>query len=713
MLIRREFLRAALAAVTATASPRAFGQAETDLASFEADLIPAPDDPARWPAFREQLAAWRQRKRAELRYDDSLYRRADLAWAAQSFACSFVMLCDEQFYSLEQARYLLSAWLDEGERDFGGYDSLVLWHAYPRIGVDDRNQFDMYRDMPGGLPGLRALIQDLHQRNLKAYIDYNPWDTGTRREGKSDIDALAELVGAIDADGIFLDTLSEGAAAFRSKLDATKPGVVLEGEIALPLRSVHDHHLSWAQMFRDSRVPGILRNKWFERRHIQHQIQRWSQDHTAELHTAWMNGSGMMIWENVFGSWVGWNARDRAILRSMLPVQRRYAALFQGERWTPLVDTQAVDVYASLWEDDGVRLWTLVNRAESSRSGLLLQVEARAGDQYFDLITGKPLQPARDGSAVLLEGALPPRGIGCFLARPQSRQSEGERGFLASQAATYARASQAVDFPARKTTLRPAPPLAATAKTPDGMVAIGPVDFDRDCLYQIRECGQLSSMDYTPGRGHDRIHTPTAIRRKASLPRYAIDLTPVTNAEYARFLAASGYRPRHPENFLKHWNGGVPPTGKEDHPVVYVDLGDARAYAQWAGKRLPTELEWQYAAEGPDALLYPWGNQWIPERCNHGQSGGTTPVKAFPEGRSPFGCYDMCGNTWEWTESEYSDGRTRFAILRGGSFFKAEGSIWYTDGGPQSCRFGMKFLLMWPGLDRCATVGFRCAAPLG
>ena len=713
LLIRREFLRAALGALSSAAPTRIPGQPGAALAPFEADLIPAPDAPQQWPAFRTQLAEWRRLKRAELKYDDSLYRREDLTWAARSFACCFVMLCDEEFYSLEQGRYLLSAWLDAGKRDFGGYDSLVLWHAYPRIGVDDRNQFDMYRDMPGGLPGLRALIQDLHRRNVKAYIDYNPWDTGTRREGKSDVDALAELVGAIDADGIFLDTLSQGAGEFRSRLDATKPGVVLEGEIALPLTSVHNHHLSWAQWFRDSRVPGILRNKWFERRHMQHQIRRWNHDHTDELHIAWMNGSGMMVWENVFGSWVGWNARDRSILRSILPVQRRYAALFTGEHWTPLVETHATDVYASLWEGDGVRLWTLVNRAESTRSRPLLKVEAKPGDQYFDLISGKALEPELDGNTILLDGAIPPRGVGCFLARKRGQPPEGERGFLAAQAANWARASQSVDFPARQTVLRPAPRIPAAARVPPGMAAIGPVDFDRDCLYRIRECGQLSSMDYVPGQGHQGIHTPAVIRRKAHLPRYAIDLAPVTNAEYARFLAASGYRPRHPENFLKHWRDGAPPAGKEDHPVVYVDLDDARAYAKWAGKRLPTELEWQYAAEGPDALLYPWGNEMAPEKCNHGQTGGTTPVKAFPEGRSPFGCYDMCGNTWEWTESESSDGRTRFAILRGGSFYKAEGSVWYTDGGPQSCRFGMKFLRMWPGLDRCATVGFRCAVPLG
>lgn len=713
MLIRREFIHEALGALSVTAlSSPVFGLAGAEVSSFEADLIPAPDDPRQWPAFREQLAEWRRRKRAELNYDDRLYRRADLTWAAQSFACCFVMLCDEQFYSLEQARYLFSTWLEEGERDFGGYDSLVLWHAYPRIGVDDRNQFDMYRDMPGGLPGLRDLIQNLHRRNVKAYIDYNPWDTGTRREGKSDIDALVDLVGAMDADGIFLDTLSQGSAEFRSKLDAAKPGVVLEGEIALPLSHIHDHHLSWAQWFRDSRVPGILRNKWFERRHMQHQIRRWNHDHTAELHIAWMNGSGMMIWENVFGSWVGWNARDRSILRSMLPVQRRYAALFRGERWTPLVETLAADVYASLWEGGGMRLWTLVNRAESSRKEPLLRVEARAGDQYFDLIAGRPLEPVPDGDGVVLDGLITPRGIGCFLARPGGPRPEGEGSFLLAQAASHARASQSVDFPARKTVLRAAPAVDPATAAPNGMAAIGPVDFDRDCVYQIRECGQLTSMDYTPGRGHERIHTPVAIRRKAHLRRYAIDLTPVTNAEFAKFLRASGYRPRHPENFLKHWQGSAPPPGKEDHPVVYVDLDDARAYAKWTGKRLPTELEWQYAAEGPEALVYPWGNQMMPGRCNGGESGGTTPVKAFPDGRSPFGCYDMCGNTWEWTESEYSDGRTRFAILRGGSFFKAQGSKWYTDGGPQSCRFGMKFLLMWPGLDRCATVGFRCAVSL-
>ena len=87
-------------------------------------------------------------------------------------------------------------------------------------------------------------------------------------------------------------------------------------------------------------------------------------------------------------------------------------------------------------------------------------------------------------------------------------------------------------------------------------------------------------------------------------------------------------------------------------------------------------------------------------------------MTAFPQGRSPFGCYDMCGNVWQWTESQRSDGRTRFCIIRGGSFYRARGSDWYMDGGPQPCAFAAKFLLTWPGLDRCATIGFRSVVDL-
>jgi formylglycine-generating enzyme required for sulfatase activity len=140
--------------------------------------------------------------------------------------------------------------------------------------------------------------------------------------------------------------------------------------------------------------------------------------------------------------------------------------------------------------------------------------------------------------------------------------------------------------------------------------------------------------------------------------------------------------------------------------VVYVDLDDARAYARWAGKRLPTEYEWQLAAQGTDGRLWPWGKEYDAKRVN--TTGRTMPARSLPEGRSPYGCYQMSGNVWELTESERDDGHTRFLILRGGSYFRPEGSMWYRPGGPQPCNTHTKFLRIWPGLERCATIGFRC-----
>lgn len=712
MYSRRRFLQtSATVAASVVATWNGSAQSQPEFA-FEPEraLIPAPRDPSAWLAFRKQLAEWREQKRQSLNYSNALYHRPDFAWVQRCFSCCFLMMCDQSFYDPKRGAYTVKAFLDHGEREFGGYDGVVLWHAYPRIGFDQRNQFDFYRDMPGGLRGLRRIVRVLQRRDVKVFINYNPWDIGTRREGKDDLDALVQIVQAIEADGIFLDTMDKAATGFRAKLDAARPGVALESELALPLERIHDHHLSWAQWFADSEAPGVLRNKWFERRHQQHQIKRWDRDHTGELHTAWMNGSGMMVWENVFGSWVGWNARDRSLLRAMLPIQRRFAQLFAGESWTPLVPTLQPDVYASEWSGEGLRLWTLVNRSTRTVRGALLEVVA-SGDQFFDLIAGNEATAKQTTDGVELHGYIPPRGIGCFLAmRPIQATRRSLHSFLAKQRALADRADWHTEFPARQTHRITTPSIAQQPHAPQGMVEIPAARYTQSVEFRVRECGFYESSPERGPVGGD-LHRTRIFTRQVSLPRYAMDLTPVTNAQYAAFLKASRYRPRHAENFLRHWVNGAPPPGKEDHPVVYVDLEDARAYARWAGKRLPTEEEWQYAAEGPNQNRFPWGDEMRANVCNDGTHGGTTGVMDFPAGRSAFGCYDLCGNVWHWTESERSDDRTRFCILKGGSWFKAEGSAWYADGAPQAGRFAAKFLLMWPGLDRCSTIGFRCVAP--
>ncbi len=136
---------------------------------------------------------------------------------------------------------------------------------------------------------------------------------------------------------------------------------------------------------------------------------------------------------------------------------------------------------------------------------------------------------------------------------------------------------------------------------------------------------------------------------QAETTAFYIDIKPVTNKQYAEFVNETGHQA--PEN----WPDGKLPENMEDHPVVYITLEDAESYAQWAGKRLPTEAEWEKAARGVDARLFPWGNEFDEAYAHHlkDATDGATAVGSYPEGKSPYGLLDMIGNVCEWTSSAF------------------------------------------------------------
>ncbi len=170
-------------------------------------------------------------------------------------------------------------------------------------------------------------------------------------------------------------------------------------------------------------------------------------------------------------------------------------------------------------------------------------------------------------------------------------------------------------------------------------------------------------------------------KEKIYLDGYWIDKTPVTNAEYKRFLDAN---PKHPvplvnEGWAKPYNWDEKkrtfPAGKENHPVVLISWHDAKAYADWAGKELPTEQEWEKAARGTDGREYPWG-EWQEGYANTYEAGlgETSPVGQFsPRGDSPYGCVDMAGNVWEWTATPH-EGDANRRVVRGGSWYFNQGN---------------------------------------
>jgi hypothetical protein len=619
-----------------------------------AKVFAAPADPADWPAWRAALHRWRAEAHERLRYDGSRYARAETAWTSSCYSVALVWLWDERLFDRARQRFDVAGFL-AATADHGGFDGVVLWHAYPVIGIDDRNQFDFYRDVPG----LRELVAGFQARGLRVFLDYNPWDTGTRRTAHDDATELARLAAEADADGVFLDTMKEGDARLVSALPDNHPPRVLEGESRVPNERVADHQLSWAQWFADSTAPGVQRAHWFERRHMTHGTRRWNRDHSDELQSAFMNGTGMLVWDAVFGAWVGWNERDKATLRRMLRVQRALTALLVSGEWTPLVDTApsaiAAGVYASRFSDGDRTLWTLVNRGQTDVTGAVLTATT-AGTAWFDLTGGRRLGHGTTAPEV----TVPARGV-CAVLAVGGAEPDWLPGLLAAAAADPGGTS--ATFPAR-TAARVAPrPGHGRSRGAAVRVAGGPRTLT--VTYRRRETGSYQGAPYVEEWKPlpPRLHDPRSEVLDVALADVEVAATEVTGAEFAAFVAATGYRPA----CDNRWR---PPAG--DGPVTMVDLDDARAYAAWAGGRLPTEFEWQVAAETPGF-------------------GRATPL------------------VWNWTESEHTDGVTRFVVLKGGSDHESTGSDWYVDGGPRDPSFGLKFLLPGLGLDRSPSIGFRVA----
>lgn len=689
-------------------------------------------------------------------FDQTLFRRADLSWVRRAYLMVLQFAWDHVYYDREAGRYNYDSTLTAWDKLLGPIDIYTIWPTWPRLGLDERNQWDMYRDLPGGLAELRRQVDLAHQQGKKYFISYNPWDESTRHEDH--IAGMEAMLRTLDADGVVLDTRGESSREFQAAADRVKPGIIMYSEgMAVPkdmpgIVSGRVHDALYMP-------PPLNLNKFIK---PDFAIFRVLQLAEGPLHreaaVAFFNGYGAEI-NTMRPGRPDWIEADLAYLGRTTKLLRESSSAFLDPAWYPLAPVLEEGIWANRWRDGRKTVFTVYSLRPEGYKGPLVGVEVPQGSHLVSLWNHEELRPVERGGKAYAPAdieSFDAAGLGtrtegsveCLAVLPEILMvsADGEMvtfeapgapagSRIAVSAGNPSYAQEPVRFGTEKRTIAlhehfgfreekfvvqlfdargeildervvrlPLAHPRLVSKT--GRTA--PVKAVPPGMIEIPAASFVFKTAGNPDDANPIIPYPdTAKPRTLALRRFFMDRTPVTNAEFAAFVAASGYAPKDASNYLKHWRNGKPPAGLEGHPVVWVSLDDARAYARWAGKRLPTEAEWQYAAQGTDGRGYPWGAKMEPGRCND-KLNRTTPVDAFPAGASPFGVLDLVGNVWQMMDDVYDNGVYTYAIIKGGSHYAPEKSVWYVKSGPLAVDRVQILLLVAPALDRSSTVGFRC-----
>ncbi|MBN2665653.1 MAG: formylglycine-generating enzyme family protein [Bacteroidales bacterium] len=682
-------------------------------------------------------------------FDNSLYERADLAWIRESYLIMLQMAWDREFFDRSTGLYTFTDVLRKGMDSFGYIDVYGLWPTWPRLGLDQRNQWDLYRDLPGGLRQLRIFGGLARQNNSRLFIAYNPWDTSTRAENH--MKGMAALIAETDADGVVLDTQGSSSRQLQSAADSVRKGVVMYSEgMAVPgdmpgIISGRVHNAIFLS-------PELNLNKLIKPDFSIFRVCDVGEDVLhREIAISFFNGYGTEL--NLFrpGGRDENYQKDLEYLARTTFILRQNNDAFLDIDWTPMIGTLADRIYVNRWRAGEKTLFTVLNMRKEGFEGKLFRIDGNLSRHYVSLWNHENIIPVTErgmtwltakteGWPASMSGTRKEGSLDCIAEFPLLLGSKLRGDSLMLRSADDNRVLVWKGNPSNKTAFKEfrlrndtIVSLKDNFGYYQGKIVVQLLDgkhlLDENIHYleggrpwlvsrvepTVRATGVAPDMilipgtefSYEVGTSEDFIPYPEVNGITVSIDSFLIDKYPVTNAQYYEFIQSSGYRPVDTARYLRHWDYGIYLPGQENYPVVYLSLEDMKAYAKWAGKRLPTEAEWQFAAQGTDGRKWPWGNEFHGTLCNN-SFGKPTPVDAFTKGMSPWGVIDMVGNVWQMTNDMYFNGSYYMMVIRGGSFYNPESSWWYVKGGPQPLDRTQIMLMVSQGYDRNSTVGFRC-----
>ena len=703
------------------------------------------------------------------KFNDSLFQRKDLQWVRHAYVSHLIQNWDNYYYDYMDGKFHLEDFIKRGQKLYGGDDFIGIWPTWPTLGLDQRNQWDLFRDLPGGMAQIRQQALMLNRYGSRLFICYNPWDQSTRSE--SHTVGMADIIAATNADGVVLDTQGASSLKLQHAADSVRKGVVMYSEgMAVPrdMQGIVSGRVHNALYY----CPMLNLNKFIKPEFAIFRVaELFKEPIKREYSVAFFNGYGTEM--NIFAPGKPeWADEQYRYLGRTSRILRENTLNFVSKDWLPLIPTTRDQIWVNRWNMPDKTIYTIYSLIPEGYKGSLFEVIPKPGWHYVDLWQHREKEAKQVGRKWLIEaetdafnqswlGTNNEGQVDCIAFLPELLKSSLESDVLKVEASKGDAIKIWAGVPDYEKT-----PLMLPVRQNTIHLSEHFGRFEGRFVIQLFEKGILLDekiVEIIPGtprlvsrsvntqsatkipagmvkipsgkfvfkatNGDDFIPYPKDnVDKTFEMPSYFMDKHPVTNLQFKVFLDATHYVPKDAANFLKDWVEKKIPKGHENFPVVYVSYEDAQAYARWAGKRLPTEIEWQYAAQTSALNEWPWVQsspvkrveQVItntltvtnvegidPQLCNLGD-GKLYAVGTYSKGANPFGLEDLVGCVWQLTNDLYANGSYRYIILKGGSYFKPSSSWWYVQGGPRELHYRQFLLRVSQGFERNATVGFRC-----
>ncbi|MCK4345399.1 MAG: hypothetical protein KAX05_08940, partial [Bacteroidales bacterium] len=316
------------------------------------------------------------------KFDNSLFERKDLKWIRDKYIMTLQGAWDHRFYERSSAKYNFFQFLEEGKKLFGGYDVFCIWPTWPRLGVDQRNQWDLYEDLPFGLEKIKELANYAQANSTKFFITFNPWDQSTREEDP--FEGMAKLIQATNADGVVLDTRGSSSRKLQEAADGVKEGVIMYSEgMAVPKDMpgivsgrVHDAIFM---------PPPLNLNKLIKPEFAIFRVCQLSQGRIhREIAISFFNGYGTEI--NTFAPGrPDWMEEEYLYLGRTTKILRENSSVFLNTRWTPLIPTLKDSIWVNKWQNQDKVLYTVFSLLPDGYYGPLFEEKPSGTHHYISL----------------------------------------------------------------------------------------------------------------------------------------------------------------------------------------------------------------------------------------------------------------------------------------------------------------------------------------